>query len=211
MSNIAKHIELFKKHRVSTIVRTTDFDHAYNIIKGSYLGGIKFIEITLTCPNPYELIKKIVKDFPELEVGAGTVMTLKEAQDSIKAGATYLVSPIADTELVKWSKKNDILCIAGGVTPTEMYALKQAGAELIKFFPATISGYEYIKFVKNPFPEIEVLATGGIDLSNIDKFIEAGVVGCGVTAELGGAPIGTSIEKITETAKEYVNKVKKFI
>lgn len=211
MSNIQKHIDLFSKNKVSTIVRTTDFDTAYNIIKGSSIGGIKFIEITLTCPNPYELIKKCVKDFPELEIGAGTVMTLEEAQKSIDAGASYLVSPICDVELVKWSKERDILCMAGGVTPTEMYRLVEAGAEVVKFFPATISGFDYMKFVKNPFPNLKILATGGIDYSNIDKFIEAGAIGCGVTADLGGAPVGSKFEDIAKIAKKYVDKVSKYI
>ncbi|KAJ3615535.1 hypothetical protein Zmor_016342 [Zophobas morio] len=101
MSNIQKHFDEFSQSRISVIVRTNDYDHALKIIEGSAKGGIKFVEITLTIPNALQLIKEATTKFPELAIGAGTVMSIDDAKKSLEAGATYLVSPICDLELLK--------------------------------------------------------------------------------------------------------------
>ncbi|ARU92246.1 2-dehydro-3-deoxyphosphogluconate aldolase/4-hydroxy-2-oxoglutarate aldolase [Spiroplasma clarkii] len=208
MSQIKNHIAALEAAKLSTIVRTNDFDHAYKIIKASHEAGIKFIEITLTIPNALELITKTRRDFPELFIGAGTVLNTDQAEVSLMAGAQYLVSPIASVELVKWARAKNVLCIAGAITPTEMYSLWKAGADLIKFFPATAMPTDYIKIIHNPHPEFKFIATGGIDLSNINDYLKAGCIAAGVTADLGGAPIKASYEEIVAIAKQYVNKVK---
>lgn len=209
MNQIKKHIAALEASKLSTIVRTNDYDHAYNIIKASREGGIKFIEITLTIPNALELIKQTRIDFPDLYIGAGTILEIDQAIEAVKMGAQYLVSPIASVELVKWSNEQNILCIAGAVTPTEMYALWKAGAHLIKFFPATAMPKDYIKIVHNPHPEFKFIATGGIDYNNINDYLDAGCIAAGVTADLGGASISTPYEKLVEIAKKYVDKVNK--
>ncbi|AHI52515.1 bifunctional 4-hydroxy-2-oxoglutarate aldolase/2-dehydro-3-deoxy-phosphogluconate aldolase [Spiroplasma culicicola] len=207
MNNIEKHIQTLEQHKLSTIVRTNDFDHAYKIIKASHDAGIKFIEITLTTPNALELIKKCREDFPDLLIGAGTVLTIEDAKKSLEYGAQYFVSPIAAVELVKFSNEQNILCIAGAITPTEMYSLWSAGAQIIKFFPANSMPKDYIKLVHNPHPEFKFIATGGIDSTNILDYLEAGCVAAGVTADLGGADISKSYEEILEIAKKYIKIV----
>ncbi|QEH61438.1 2-dehydro-3-deoxyphosphogluconate aldolase [Spiroplasma chinense] len=207
MSEIQKHIEKLEKHKISTIIRTDDFDHAYNIVKASNEAGIKFVEITLTIPNALELIKKCSIDFPELSVGAGTVITMEDAKNSLEYGAEYLVSPIAIPEVVEWAKEQDVLCIAGALTPTEMHTLWKAGADLIKFYPATSMPLDYIKLIHNPMPEYKFLATGGIDYNNILDYINAGCIAAGVTADLGGAAKTVSYEELVTIAKKYVEKV----
>lgn len=211
MSKIKEHVEKFSKHRISTIVRTNDYDHALKIIEGSYNGGIRYIEITLTTPNAYKLITESTKKWPELEIGAGTVMTQEEAIKAIDAGATYLVSPTCNLELLKWCNDKDILLIASGMTPTEMYELHKNGAEIIKLFPASFGGPKFAKMILNPFPMFKLLATAGPNKTNLDDFYQAGVFGCGITEDLGGAPIGTSIEEISIIAKKYVEIAKKYI
>ncbi|MCL8211453.1 KHG/KDPG aldolase [Mesoplasma sp. JKS002658] len=211
MNKINQHFEEFKKSRISTIVRTDDYDHALKIIEGSREGGIKFIEITLTIPDAYKLITEASKKWSDLKIGAGTVLTLDQAKESIKAGASYLVDPVCDVELLKWCNENDILLIASGATPSEMYKLSINGAKIIKFFPAMIGGPEMVKMIKNPFPEFELLATAGPNLSNLDAYYQAGVLGCGITADLGGAPVGTTVEEITTIAKKYMAIVAKYL
>ncbi|AOG60991.1 2-keto-3-deoxygluconate-6-phosphate aldolase [Spiroplasma helicoides] len=207
MSNITKHIDEFRKYRLSTIVRTNSYDNAYRIVKASHEAGIKFIEITLTIPDAYKLIKTCSQDFPDLSIGAGTILTLEEAKKAIEHDASYLVSPVGDIEILKWCNEKDILFVAGAVTPTEMYNLHSNGAKLIKFFPANSMPMNYISIIHNPHPNFEFLATGGIDLSNIADFIKAGCVGCGVTADLGGASESIAYEDIVKIAKQYVEKV----
>ncbi|ATZ20472.1 bifunctional 4-hydroxy-2-oxoglutarate aldolase/2-dehydro-3-deoxy-phosphogluconate aldolase [Mesoplasma lactucae] len=211
MTNIEKHFNEFKKHRLSTIVRTNDYDHAMKIIEGSIAGGINFIELTLTIPNVFELIKEARKRFPDANIGAGTVLTIDDAKKSIAAGATYLVDPVCDVELLKWCNEQDVLLIASGATPTEMYNLQMGGAKIIKFFPAMIGGPEMVKLILNPFPQFNLLATAGPNQSNMDEYFKAGVLGCGITADLGGAPVGTSLEEITEIAKKYVAITAKYL
>ncbi|ASP28335.1 2-dehydro-3-deoxyphosphogluconate aldolase / (4S)-4-hydroxy-2-oxoglutarate aldolase [Spiroplasma corruscae] len=207
MSNIKKHIEEFKKYRISTIVRTDSYNNAYRIVKASHEAGIKFIELTLTIPDAYKLIKTCREDFPDLFIGAGTVLTLEEAKKAVENKAQYLVSPVSNIEILKWSNDNDILFVAGALTPTEMYNLHINGAKLIKFFPATSMPMNYIQLIHNPHPNFELLATGGIDYENVDKFIKAGCIGCGVTADLGGASESLDYEEIVNIARKYVNKV----
>lgn len=211
MKKIEEHFEEFKKSRISTIVRTDDYDHALKIIEGSRNGGIKFIELTLTIPNAFELIKEATTKWPDLKIGAGTVLTLEQAKHAVEAGATYLVDPVCDVELLKWCNQNDVLLIASGATPTEMYQLHINGAKIIKFFPAMIGGPEMVKLIKNPFPEFQLLATAGPNLTNLDAYYQAGVLGCGITADLGGAPVGTSVEEISAIAKKYTTIVAKYL
>ncbi|WP_342269302.1 bifunctional 4-hydroxy-2-oxoglutarate aldolase/2-dehydro-3-deoxy-phosphogluconate aldolase [Spiroplasma endosymbiont of Aspidapion aeneum] len=208
MSKIKKHLELLEKERISTIIRTDDHDNAYNIVKGSYLGGIKFVEITLTIPKAYELIERCSKEFPDLNIGAGTIFTVDEASKAIKAGATYIVSPVVTIDVLKWANKNDILSALGAVTPTEFYELYKNNAPIIKFYPSTAFPLNYMGIIKNPFPGLKILATGGVNKSNVIELLKNGALAVGVTEELGGAKVGTSLEEITKIAKEYVQIVK---
>ncbi|ATZ17638.1 bifunctional 4-hydroxy-2-oxoglutarate aldolase/2-dehydro-3-deoxy-phosphogluconate aldolase [Mesoplasma melaleucae] len=208
MTTTKKHLEELKKEKLSAIIRTDDYDHAYKIIKACNEAAIKFIEITLTVPNAYKLIEQTSKDFPNLSIGAGTVLTIEQAQKSLEAGAKYFVSPVCLPELVKWSKEKGILCMAGAITPTEMFTLWEAGAELIKFFPANSMPKDYIKLVKNPHTEFQFIATGGINYNNCLDYIEAGCIAVGVSADLGSAPITKTYEEILEVAKKYKAKLK---
>jgi len=118
---------------------------------------------------------------------------------------------VCNVDLLKWCNENDIMLIASGATPSEMYQLSLNGAKIIKFFPAMIGGPEMVKKIKGPFPEFELLATGGPNLSNLAAYYEAGVLGCGITADLGGAPVGTTVEEITAIAKKYMAIVAKYL
>lgn len=208
MTKIENHLSLFKKYRLSTIIRTNNANLAYKVVQASVNAGIKFVEITLTIPGANELIKKCRNDFNDLIIGAGTVLTLTDAKKAVASGAQYLVSPVTNLEILKWSLKNDILFIAGAFSPSEMYTLYSNGAKLIKFYPATANPIDYIKLIKQPLPNLEILATGGINLENIKSFLNAGCLGCGVTDQLGNPAENATIEELTKIAQSYQNQIK---
>lgn len=211
MKKIENHINLFKKHRLSTIVRTSDTNLAYKVVKASVNAKIKFVEVTLTIPKANELIRKCRDDFKDLVIGAGSVLTLEQAKKAVEYGAQYLVSPVSNLEILKWSLENDILFVSGALTPSEMYTLFENGAKLIKFYPAIANPFDYIKLIKQPLPNLSILATGGINLENIIKFLDAGCLGCGVSDKLGNPDKDATIDDLTKIAEEYQNKIKSYI
>ncbi|WP_368486542.1 bifunctional 4-hydroxy-2-oxoglutarate aldolase/2-dehydro-3-deoxy-phosphogluconate aldolase [Spiroplasma sp. DGKH1] len=207
MKKITEHITTLIKHPLSVIVRTSTRQNAYRVIKNTVMNGFKFVEVTLTVPEAYEVINQARTEFPTAIIGAGTVLTLKEAQEAIKAGAQYLVSPVYSPEILKWSLKNDILYVPGVMTVNEMYQAYQAGAQLLKFYPAISSPTEVLQLIANPFPNFKILATGGISLENMGAYFNAGVLAVGITGKLGGANDNDRDEDIAALAKQYVNKL----
>ncbi|MFP7699619.1 bifunctional 4-hydroxy-2-oxoglutarate aldolase/2-dehydro-3-deoxy-phosphogluconate aldolase [Candidatus Phytoplasma pyri] len=212
MKNIKKHLRLFNENPLSVIIRTNDSNNAKRIIQNTIKSGFKFIEITLTTPNVYQIIAETRKKYPEVIIGAGTVLILEEAKKVVQAGAQYLVSPVFTKEILKWSLENDILYAPGVMTVNEMYQAYQKGSQLLKFYPAISLSTEALKLISNPFPNnFKILATGGISLDNIDSYFDAGVYAVGITGKLGGANIETTDQEISDLAKKYVEKVKKIV
>ncbi|PQP79751.1 hypothetical protein C6B37_01335, partial [Candidatus Phytoplasma phoenicium] len=128
---------------------------------------------------------------------------------AIQSGAQYLVSPVYNEEILKWSLKNDILYVPGVMTVNEMFHAVQQGAQLLKFYPAVALDINFLKLIFQPFPQFKVLATGGIDLSNIKEFFQAGVYAVGITGKLGGASDETLDEDIAYLSKQYIEYVDK--
>lgn len=211
MKIIKKHLRTLHENPLSVIVRTNSSSNAYKIIKNTVENGFKFVEITLTNPNVYQIISETRQNYPEAIIGAGTVLILEEAKRAVQAGAQYLVSPIFTKEILKWSLENDILYVPGVMTVNEMYQAHQKGAQLLKFYPATALSINTLSLIAQPFPNFKVLATGGIDLYNINNYFEAGVYAVGITGELGGANDQTSDQEIADLAKQYVEKIKKIV
>ncbi len=154
--------------------------------------GLKTIEITMNSPDAPKLIKQMVKTAKgRLMVGAGTVLTLKDMHSAIDAGATFIVLPTLVKDVVAYCVKNKIPVFPGALTPQEIYNASQAGATMVKVFPAKFFGPAYIKEIKGPFNNIELLACGGVNPQSIRAFFDAGA--CAVA-------FGASIFK-----KEWLN------
>lgn len=206
MENIEKHLVKLAAKPVSVIVRTSSEENAWKIISNSVKAGIEFIEITLTVPNALQLIKKAATEFENVLIGAGTVLTVEEAKQSIAAGAHYLVSPVYCNKILKWSLKKDILYVPGVMTVNEMYQAYNAGAKLLKLYPSTYLNPEILSLISNPFPDFKILATGGINLDNLEQYFKNGVFAVGITDELGGAAESTTAKEIKDLAKKYLSK-----
>ena len=149
-------------------------------------GGIHCVEVTMTTPGALDAIAAARKELAGADVllGAGSVLDRETARMAISAGAEYLVCPITDEETIRTGRRYGTPVLPGAFTPTEIMRAWELGGDLIKVFPATLGGLEYIKAVAAPMPKIPLVPTGGIDADNVHTFIQAGVAAVGVGSAL---------------------------
>lgn len=195
---------------IVAVVRAENEEKAEKIAKACIEGGIPAIEITFTVPKADRVIESLKSKFTkdELIVGAGTVLDSETARAAILAGAEYIVSPGFDLETAKLCNRYQIPYMPGCMTITEMIRAMEAGADVIKVFPGNAYGPSIIKAIKGPLPQTVLMPTGGVSLDNVDQWIKNGCVAVGVGGELtAGAKTG-NYELITETAKQFIEKIK---
>jgi 2-dehydro-3-deoxyphosphogluconate aldolase / (4S)-4-hydroxy-2-oxoglutarate aldolase len=183
-----------KRHEVRTrieeagllpSVRVTSRDMARFAAETVYSSGIPVVEITLTVPGALEVINDLAKRYPDLAVGAGTVLDVEAAHQSVDAGARFLTSPGFIPEVVAYANEMAIVVLPGALTPTEIIAAWKAGADLVKIFPTGhIGGVQYVRALKVPLPQIPLIATGGVNQLTASDFILAGATAIGVGGEL---------------------------
>jgi len=148
-------------------------------------GGIPIVEITMTVPGAVEVISELVRDLPEVLVGAGTVLDADMARCCLDAGAKFLVSPGLDLDTVKLATSKNVVMMAGALTPTEVLTAWKAGSDFVKIFPcAQVGGPAYIKALRGPLPQVPLVPTGGVSLETAADFISAGAAALGVGGEL---------------------------
>jgi 2-dehydro-3-deoxyphosphogluconate aldolase/(4S)-4-hydroxy-2-oxoglutarate aldolase len=175
-------------------------------------GGIPIVEITMTVPGAIDVIRELVKNCgSDVLVGAGTVLNADAARRCIDAGAQFLVSPGLNLQTVAFAAREGKLIMAGALTPTEVMAAWDAGADIIKVFPCgQVGGSKYIKALKGPFPQIPFIPTGGVNLNTAAEFLEAGCVALGIGGELVQADAlkANKPEIIAENARKFLAIVK---
>ena len=184
-----------------------------NSVKVLFECGIKVFEITLTVPNAVELIGELSAGNKEILIGAGTVTDKNQAEECIRAGARFIVSPAFDLETVLFCRENEIAVMPGTITPTEVLTAHKAGADCVKIFPCdTMGGAKYLKTLKTLFPEIEMMPTGGVNLETVGDFFRAGAFAVGVGTDLVDAKAirQGETEIVIEQAKKYLLIVEPF-
>ncbi len=148
-------------------------------------GGIPIVEITMTVPGAIDVISDLARNSPELIVGAGTLFDIETARRCLDAGATFLTSPGLDLAIVEFARKENVVVLAGALTPTEVTTAWKSGADYVKVFPcAQVGGDSYIKALKRPFPQVPLIAAGGVNQRTAANFILAGASAIGVGGEL---------------------------
>lgn len=183
MSSIETARELILAERLIAIVRVA---HPADWIPATLeAAGVRVFELSLTSGDALATLDRWSKQPGEAMIGAGTVLSVENAQRAVDAGARYLVSPGFDPALYTWACENDILHIPGVLTPTEVTHALAAGAKLLKLFPAVPLGPDYIRQLRGPFPEAHFVATGGVDETNGPAFLAAGAAAVGI----GGAVV----------------------
>ncbi|MDO4594068.1 MAG: bifunctional 2-keto-4-hydroxyglutarate aldolase/2-keto-3-deoxy-6-phosphogluconate aldolase [Tissierellia bacterium] len=190
---------------VVAVVRASGKDEALKIAEAVKEGGVNAIEVTFTVPGADEVIKALVDKYgDELMVGAGTVLDSETARAAILVGAKYIVSPAFNKETAKLCNRYNIPYMPGCFTMTEVVTAMEYGASIIKIFPGSAVGPSYIKALKGPLPQADIMPTGGVSLDNVSEWIKYGCVAVGVGGNLTkGTP-----EEMTNTAREFVKRVK---
>lgn len=193
------------------VVRASSADEAFAAVEAIRAGGIPILEITLTVPGAVAIIRDLAKRLGnEALIGAGTVIDADTAEQCIDAGAKFIVSPALDVPTIERCRRLVVPVFAGALTPTEILTAWKAGASAVKVFPANaVGGATYLKSVKAPLPQIELLPTGGVNLNTAADFIKAGAFALGIGADLVdlAAIRRGDAAAITEKAKQYVAAV----
>ena len=189
------------KQGIVAVLRSESVEQAMRVAHSCKAGGVHIIEITFSVPDAAQAIQALVAD-ADLIVGAGTVLTVEQAQLAVKAGAAFLVAPTFNREIATFAAKEGIAYIPGCMTVTEMQNASEAGCSAVKLFPASEYSYGFIRAVKAPLPHLNIMPTGGVSLANAADWIAAGAFCIGVGGNLTKVVSG-NYEAITQAAKDY--------
>jgi 2-dehydro-3-deoxyphosphogluconate aldolase/(4S)-4-hydroxy-2-oxoglutarate aldolase len=193
------------------VVRAQSAEEAMQAIDAIRAGGIPILEITMTVPGAVGVIEEVTKRYgDEALVGAGTVLDGETARACIRAGARFIVSPALNFETISVCQSEGVAVMPGALTPTEVVQAWSAGADFVKVFPAgAVGGASYLKSLKAPLPQIELIPTGGVSLKTAAEFIKAGASALGVGADLVDlkAIREGQANVVTERAREFVRIV----
>lgn len=176
-------VAMIERERVSAIIRTKDQALAHDAMQAAVAGGFRIVEFTLTTPGALELISTFSKR-ADLLVGAGTVLSDRQAGDAVSAGARFLVSPVFDPEVIAEAAALDVASIPGAYTPTEMQAAHRSGADFVKVFPAPAGGISFIEAIRGPLEHLRLFPTAGPTPDNFLDYLNAGCAGVGFVRSL---------------------------
>lgn len=175
---------------IIAICRKLYGDELLYLAEALYRGGIRSLEVTYDQSSPRHMeqtptaIRSLVEHFPEMTIGAGTVLTPEQVIATCDAGGSFIVSPNTDLLVIQHTKSSGMCSIPGAATPSEIVSAYTAGADLVKLFPAASLGCQYVRDICSPLSHIPLLATGGIDLANFGDFLRAGCCGAGIGGTL---------------------------
>tara|TARA_R100001143_G_scaffold63474_1_gene70809 strand:+ start:432 stop:1094 length:663 start_codon:yes stop_codon:yes gene_type:complete len=181
-SEILQHIEA---HKAVAVLRIPDENLFEPVAEALYEGGIRILEITMTVPNALQLIRRAAVMLPvDMLIGVGSVLNAETVRSSVEAGAQFVVSPVTKKEIIDQAKKLDRVVMAGAFTPTEIQQAWEWGSDIVKVFPANITGMDFFKAVKAPLPHLKLMPTGGVKLTNGREWLKAGACAVGVGSAL---------------------------
>jgi 2-dehydro-3-deoxyphosphogluconate aldolase/(4S)-4-hydroxy-2-oxoglutarate aldolase len=191
------------------VIRAESPDQAARIAEACALGGVGALEITFTVPRAAEAIEHLAREFSgRILVGAGTVLDPETARIAILAGAQFVVSPAVSSDTARLCNRYQVPYLPGAGTIAEVIAAMEGGADIVKVFPGEILGPAFVKAVKGPLPQAQLMPTGGVSLENVGVWIGAGAVALGVGGNLtAGAKTG-DYASITRLAMQFVDKIK---
>lgn len=178
-------LQEIERTRIVAIVRGVEEKHIVSVAEALLQGGVTVMEVTLNTPGALRMIEQLQHKFGnDMYIGAGTVLDLDDAERAVDAGASFLVTPNMDEEVIRWSKQQNIPIFPGALTPTEIVKAWKAGATAVKIFPSASLGLAYIKELMGPLNHIPMMAVGGVTEENIREFLQMGCYGLGIGGSL---------------------------
>ena len=192
------------------VVRGESPQAALEVVDALIEGGVLGIEVTFTTPEAPQVIRDLNEEYGDrILLGAGTVITHEQVDQAAEAGATFLVSPGSDPDLLPTMLRTGLLVLPGALTPSEVVLARRVGARALKLFPGSLGGPSHLKALRGPFPDIPFIPTGGVALGNIADWFDAGALAVGA----GGALVPSSLEgrergEVVENARRFAEAVR---
>jgi 2-dehydro-3-deoxyphosphogluconate aldolase / (4S)-4-hydroxy-2-oxoglutarate aldolase len=176
---------IIEKVGIVPVIRASSAEQARFAADCVAKGGVPIVEITMTVPGAVEVIRELVQAMPQVLVGAGTVLNEGSARQCADAGAQFLVTPGFNAPTVAAARERDLLIMVGALTPSEIMAASDSGADFVKVFPCgSMGGPKYIQALRGPFPKVALVPTGGVNLETAADYIRAGAAALGVGGEM---------------------------
>jgi 2-dehydro-3-deoxyphosphogluconate aldolase/(4S)-4-hydroxy-2-oxoglutarate aldolase len=197
---------------IVAVVRSESGERLAQVVRALAEGGVTAAEITFTVPDAVGVIRRVREELGDrVTLGAGTVLDPETARAALLAGAEYIVAPTVNLDVIRLCRRYDKAIMPGAFTPTEVLAAWEAGADVVKVFPADVGGPAYLKALRGPLPQVRLMPTGGVDLTTATAFLEAGACCLGVGGSLVDAKAVASgdLGRITELASQYAAIVRR--
>jgi len=209
-TNKAQVLERINKLGLVAVIRGPSAELTLKMVEALVAGGVYGIEITYSTPNAPQVVRTLAEKLGDrILLGMGTLKDPAQAREAKEAGANYLVSPHCDDELAKAMTSSGLAVMIGALTPSEIVRAHRLGSDVVKLFPGSFTGPSYLKALREPFPEIAIMPTGGVDAQNIADWFAAGAYAVGAGGNL--CPKSWALEgrftDITARAKEFVKAV----
>lgn len=209
--NKTEVLEKIKELGLLAVIRGPSPELTVKMVEALIAGGVLGIEITYSTPHAEDVVRTLSGKFGDsIVLGMGTLTRSEQAQCAKDAGASFLVSPICEPELVKSMVASGLLTMAGALTPTEVFQAYQLGTDVVKLFPGSLGGPAYVKVLKGPFPYIPIMPTGGVNAGNVAEWFASGVVAVGAGSELCPPQLAKEgrFDEITKRASEFMQVVR---
>ncbi|MBA4067208.1 MAG: 2-dehydro-3-deoxyphosphogluconate aldolase [Isosphaera sp.] len=207
-----KHLQRVLDCGVVAVVRFADPGPLVHVVEALAAGGVTVAEVTLTVPNALDVIRAAKARLGDrVLLGAGTVLDPETARAALLAGAEFVVAPNLNLDVIRVCRRYDKLVMPGAFTPTEVLAAWEAGADVVKVFPADVVGPAFFKALRGPLPQVKLMPTGGVDLSTAGEFLRAGAVCLGVGGQLVDPKLVAAgdFAGLTRLAEQYVDVVRR--
>lgn len=212
---MSKHEQLHRvlENGIVAIIRAPSSDSLVSVAEALVEGGVTTVEVTFTVPGALRVLEEVATKLGQrVLLGAGTVLDAQTARAAILAGAEFIVSPIVNLPVIQLCQRYDKLVMPGALTPTEVVTAWEAGADIVKIFPADTGGPAYLKALKAPLPQVRMMPTGGVNLNTAKDFLDAGACALG----MGGSLVSSediragNFSAITDKARSYVRLIEQY-
>ena len=196
---------------IVAVVRSPDSQQLVDVVRALADGDVTVAEITMTVPDALDVLRQVRNALGDrVLLGAGTILDAETARAALLAGAEYLVSPTLNLDVIRLCQRYEKLVMPGAFTPTEILAAWEAGADIVKVFPAEVVGPAFIKALRGPLPQIRLMPTGGVDLTTAAAFLKAGACCLGIGSQLvePAAVAARNFDRLRDLARQYASIVK---